>query len=199
MAKIKRPSVAVVNRVCTPEDLERLTILKARGRTWNEIAVALNARVSQVIEWYRARVEPVWKALGGRHVHEELARLNEIERECWRRYEDSVEGSAVDPVTALKGLKLSKPQKAKITEVVKALKPNGAKMAWLVTIMAVIDLRARLRGDFAPSKSSLSIDASVRVAGSTPAAVNQEMLGRLLAKVEERRNYEAALKQGSNN
>lgn len=194
-------TTATVNRVCTPEDLNRITILRARGRTWPEIAADRNASISQVLGWFQTRIEPVWKALSGRHVHEELAKLNEIERECWLQYEASATAAAVDPLAVLKSLKLSKGQTREIKDLLATMKPTGAKMAWLTTIMAVIDLRCRLRGDFAPSKSQMTIDTSVRVAGASPAQVNEEMLARLIAKVEERRRYEAALKQaeGSRN
>ena len=190
-----------MDRVCTPEDISRVTMLRARGRTWQEIATDRNVSITTVLSWFGSRIEPVWRALTSRHVHEELAKLNEIERECWLQYEASATGAAVDTLSTLKPLELTKSQKAAVKRLVETVKPTGAKQSWLTTIMAIIDLRARLRGDFAPSKSALSIDASVRVAGSTPHAVNVEMMQRLMDRIEERRNYENALKQaeGSRN
>lgn len=187
-------------RPCTPGDVETIARLRARGRTWLEVAEEIKVPISTVLSWYDARIKPVWQALTGKHTHEEIARLNELERECWRQYERSVAGMDV-PMPNLKALKLDKAQKRAVDRIFDSLRPSQADKAWLTMILAIIDLRARLRGDFAPTKSHLSVDASVRVAGSTPAAVNDEMMGRLMARVKEIKNYEAAAKmvEGSEN
>jgi len=198
---VVRKSTATERRVPVPEDLAAIAQLRARGRTWEEIARDRGTTITNVLNWYRSRVEPVWKALAGKHIHEELAKLNELERECWRQYEASADAAAFDVSEQLKSLDLPKGRKREVEKVIKATQPTNAKQSWLVTIIAIIDLRCRLRGEFAPSRSQMSVDTSVRFAGSTPGQVNEEMMARLLAKVEERRNYEAALKQseGSRN
>lgn len=186
-----RKSLANIRRVVTPADVERIAILKARGRTWQEIADDRGTSVANVISWFKNRVEPVWRALTGKHTHEEIARLNEIEREAWRQYERSAAGQDVDPPD-LKAMKLSRDQRKSINKAFDLIKPTTADKGWLTLIMAVIDMRARLRGDYAPAKSALQLEATVRMAGSTPAAVDNQMLARLADRIKERRAYESA-------
>lgn len=195
-----RPSVAKLVRVVTPADVERIAILRARGRTWQEIADDRGTSVANVISWFQNRIEPVWRALTGKSRHEELARLNEIEREAWRQYERSAAGLDVDPPD-LKGMKLSRDQRKSVNKAFDLIKPTTADKGWLTLIMAVIDMRARLRGDYAPAKSAMQIEATVRMAGSTPAAVDEMMVKRLAERIKERRDYEAAQKMvdGSDN
>lgn len=192
MAKAVIPKRAVL-RPCTPADVEKLTSLRARGRTWVEISEALGVPVTTALSWFSMRVEPVWRALTGKHTHEEVARLNEIEREAWRQYEKSAAGERIDPPD-FKTLKLSRQQKKAVDKAFDLIKPTSADKGWLTLIMAVIDMRARLRGDYAPAKSAMQIEATVRMAGSTPAAVDSQMLTRLLERIKERRDYEAAQK-----
>lgn len=195
MAK-KAPITTRQNRTPTPAELDFISRARIKCRSWREIAEELKAEQSTVIQWFRLRIEPLWKAAVGKHAHAEIARLDEIERTCWERF--AAESSDFPD---LGELGFTPKQVAAIKKAMPKGKAVAPGHAWLSLILSVIDMRCKIRGDYAPTQVQATIETGARVAGSTPAEEAERMLERLFSRVKERRAFEATLKaaEGSAN
>lgn len=194
--KPAHPAPGRPQRQPTMAELEFLSRASLECRSWQEIATELKVDWAVVRRWHDQWVKPLWQAAVGKHAHEEIARLNLIEKFCWQQVHSQTREFPDLPALGFT---------AKQAKLVKALFPHGKAanpgLAWLGLILSVIDMRCKIRGDYAPAKLAATIETGPRVAGSTPAVEADKMLKKLIDTIEERRSFEAVLKaaQGSNN
>ncbi|HEV3345412.1 MAG TPA: hypothetical protein VG125_33850 [Pirellulales bacterium] len=64
---------------------------------------------------------------------------------------------------------------------------------WLDSVLAVMDFKAKLAGLYAPSRHSLHVETELRVAGLTPAQLDEQMLKRAADLIVERQRHQQIL------
>jgi len=186
-----RPS----ERPVTPEKLEAIADMFLEGVPISRIAERIGVRRQTIQYHLDASIRPLWQESMRSTLADDLAKVGHLERIAWDRFRASQQPETRRQIKKALLDEGADPQT--IEKVITKITKTG-EVAWLQVVQWCIEHRARVHGHYAPTRHQVDLGGELRVAGMSPDQVDQEMLKRLLVKIEERRRYQAALKATQN-
>ena len=181
-------------RPVTPEILERIATLWLKGWSSRKIGREVGIAHSTVGYHLRHTVQPRWRSQSMRPVEEELAKIDNLERTAWEHFEsDDLAETREQLEEAL--LEVAADSKNNSLAVVKRATVKIRRFgqtAWLEVVEWCIAERCKLLGHYGARHHRITAEASFRVAGQTPAEVDDAMLVRLACLIAERRHLATA-------
>ena len=179
----------------TPLMLERIEQCLLEGMSQRATAKKCAISESAVRYHLENTLRPRWHAAAVSTFHADLAKVAMMERVAWERFHSRDPGETRKAIEKALVGKVGKLRVVK--EAVRTVSRTGST-AWLEVVQWCIDFRARVFGYQAAQEHRVQVGGTIRVAGKTPAELDEEMLQRLVEKLKERREYFAALERGRN-
>jgi len=179
----------------TPAVLETIADCILKGLSQRATARKCGIDESTVRYHLENTLRPRWREDARAALHEDLAKVALLERVAWERFESAEPGETRE---AIKKALLESGVKPRIVEQATTKVTRTGEVAWLQVIQWAIEFRARIFGHYAPTHHRVAMEGQLRVAGMSPSEVDQMMVKKLLERIEERRQHQAALGTGRN-
>ena len=179
----------------TPMTLRQIGILWLEGWSKWEIAKEIGVDEQTIRYHINNTIRPQWVEDGRSRLAEDLAKVALLERTAWERFHANAPGETVEQIE--QGL-LEGGSKLRIIKRATRTVTKTGEAAWLDTVRWCIEFRAKIFAHYAPTRHHVDHDGELRVAGMSPDEVDQAMLRRLFAQIEERKKYRESLDFGEN-
>tara|TARA_B100000949_G_C14014860_1_gene338833 strand:- start:27 stop:422 length:396 start_codon:yes stop_codon:yes gene_type:complete len=121
----------------------------------------------------------------------EIAKIDHIERIAWQKFHESEHPQTKRQVK--KALVDDGGANLEVVEKVMTKIKRTGEPVWLNLVQWCIDARARYLS-YEPPRT-IKVQNEYRVAGKSPDQVNEEMMRRLLERVEQRKRYEESVRE----
>ena len=181
--------------VVTPALIEEISRQWLQGASLSTIAGVVGIDRTTVRYHIDNTIRPQWIEDGRSRLVEDLAKVAHLERTAWERFHANSPGETVEQIE--QGL-LEGGNKLRIVKKATRTVTKTGEAAWLDIVRWCIEFRAKIFAHYAPTRHHVDHGGELRVAGKTPAQVDQEMLKRLFEQIEERRKYRESLDFGEN-
>ena len=184
----------------TPELHEQIRDLWLQGKTLSEMEAATGIPRSTLQRFVASVLRPQAQSAGVRHIGELLAEMQMLRSFAWQQLEAA--GKPQQRVTektiptAAKAAGRSKKAAAAMTGAFQRIVqtyPNQSARNWAQVIEWCIDQECRLAGYYRQPISGPT--SEFRVAGYSPAEINEKMLKRLWERIKEIREQAKIRKQ----
>jgi hypothetical protein len=191
-------------RPVTPEVLNEIAELWLKGKSSYEIGLAIGVAKNAVDHHLEHVIRPAWRKSLGLEAKILEARSELLIRLFFQGYERSLRDKGEERQkqvqrkrddTAAKAMKAAKGD-ARLEQLVERTVTRGARdgdKGWLLGVLDVMDFQAKLAGLYAPSRHSMHVESELRVAGLTPAELDEKMLRRAAELIVERQRHQQIL------
>ncbi len=178
-------------KAVTPAVLETIAAMFARGETLRIIADAVGIHFTTVQHHLKTTVQPLWREGMVVEAHVEMARVGELERTAWRKFESCA------PITReqLRHECDAAGVKGRLVERIETKISREGDPSWLHVVQWCLDHKAKVGGLYAAAKFQIDHGGEIRVAGMSPTELDEQALAMILAKIKERREYAEAQKR----
>ncbi len=175
----------------TPEVLETIAAMYSRGDSLRTIADAVAIAFQTVAYHLKTTIQPLWREGMVVEAHVEMARVAELERTAWRKFE------SCEPITReqLRHECAGKGMPEALVERIVTRTSREGDPSWLHVVQWCIDHKAKVGGLYAAAKFQIDHGGEIRVAGMSPTELDEQALAMILAKIKERRAYAEAQKR----
>lgn len=138
-------------------------------------------------------LQPRWRQSRQGAFDTNIAKIDMIERIAWERFYANEPGETARQIEKALTKKTGKLRIVK--DAVRTVTTTGST-AWIQIVEWCVEFRSKMYGWQPPAEHKITIGGELRVAGQSPSDVDQAMLQRLMEKIAERRQYQAALGWG---
>ena len=178
-------------RPVTPRVIEGFADMWLSGRTLRQIAAEFGVTRNTVAHHLDRSVRPLWRRRMEDRLSEEIARIDYVERIAWQKFHESEKPQTKRQVK--KALVDDGGANLEVVEKVMTKIKRTGEPVWLNLVQWCIDARARYLS-YEPPRT-IKAQNEYRVAGKSPDQVNEEMMRRLLERVEQRKRYEESVRE----
>jgi len=205
MAKRKAGKPKAAERLIGDSELVVIARMKLRHVPYTEIAKAIGVSVATIKHHYEHTIRPSFRHALARTAEEEMARIDEIERIAWDRFDASLNPATKETIKTemIEGLKgNAKAKAAKLGTVERSLTKisSNGDTCWLHVIQWCVEERCKIKGHYASQRLQIHHGGEIRVAGKSREDLDRELYERIAYIVnnrEERARLAAAY--GSDN
>lgn len=174
--------------VVTADVLEGISVLWLQGVSLAKIGKQFGLDPSTVRHHVNVTIRPTWQEGMCSRLAEDLARVALLEKIAWQKFNACEPCESIEQVERALAKGKGGRSRMKITRQATRSVRRFGEAGWLEIVKWAVEFRARVFGHYAPTRTHLSVDGEMRVAGKSPAEVDSEMVGRLLQQIQERRN-----------
>lgn len=187
-------------RVIGPAELVIIARMKLKHVPVPEIAELFGCDEKTIRHHYEHNIRPSFRHTLMRTAEEELARIDEIERIAWVRFDKSLEPETKETIKQglVKGLKGTTKVRATkleaVERVVTTITKNG-ETSWIAVIQWCVEERCKIKGHYAAQRLQINHGGEIRVAGKSRDDIDRELQERIayiLNNREERQRLASA-------
>jgi hypothetical protein len=176
-----------LERPLPPERLEELENKWLKGWSHRRLAARFGVTEGAIRHHLRHTVVPAFQETLWHTKQVKLRQLRLITRRAWQEFHSTADSEVIETI---KEVLSQKGRKVKLRTLRRKLPER--KSAWLTVILDCIREECRILGHYAKDKREVELKTSgeLRYAGRSVSDVDREMLAKLVAAIEERREYE---------
>ena len=180
-----------------PAELVLIARQHLRHRPNAEIALALGVSERAVEHHLNTTIKPSWRYTLARTQEQELARIDEVERIAWERFEASLAPTTREVVKEVLAKGGTEPQ---IVERVLTKIDRNGETAWVNVIQWCVEERCKIKGHYAAQRLQINQTTDIRVAGKSREDIDRELMERVAFVIQNREERERlARSYGSEN
>lgn len=186
---------------CTPEVIEKIGRLFLKGKTNLQIAEAIGVTENAIAHHLNHTIKPLWRNGISWDASVEMARADEVIRMAFEGYDRSCEQSTktrekYSTEAQKSAIKKKAPRAANkerlVERTLEKIERDGDK-GWLELVHLMMDFKAKVKGGYAPARLNVQQQTELRLAGMTPAQLDQSMLERAAELIVQRRRHQQVL------
>lgn len=203
--RVGRPSKR--ERPVTPEVLEEMGQLYLRGKSERQIGQIFGLALSTVQHHLNHTIKPLWRNRVQWDAAIELERADEVIRLAMEGFDRSLrtarklrEKYGVEEIKAKVKKKAPKAANKRqlVERTLERIKRDGDR-GWLELVHLMMDFKAKVKGGYAPARLNISQQSELRVAGMSPAQLDQVMLARAAELIVERQRHQKLIESARAN